>query len=166
MLAQVLCDLSLLSPAAAALRPSLVASAALCLAVAALRCGRWADGSPGPAHDALAYWTPAMALATGYEGNALRVPLSLLQSQHEVLHRELGGMSSTEMLVYAYPNDADALPRWAGFARKFVSRRFLNVLAVPPFKPHEGGALPDSILVHDDDVDELSMADAAGLQAD
>jgi hypothetical protein len=158
MLAQLLCDLSLLPPAAAALRPSLLASAALCLAVAALRCGRWADGSPGPAHDALAYWTPAMALATGYDAPSLRLPISLLQPQHETLHRELGGMTITELMTYANLDDPAAPDtRWTAFARKFTCRRFLNVLAVPPFKPHAGGALPASVLVPDDDVEDVPL---------
>lgn len=159
MLAQLLCDLSLLPAPAAALRPSLLASAALCLAVAALRCGRWADGSPGPAADALAYWTPAMALATGYDAPSLRLPVSLLQPQHEAVHRELGSLTPTELLAYAHSDDpAAVLPRWAPFARKFSCRRFLNVLAVPPFQPHTGGALPSSVLVPDDAVDEMHIA--------
>jgi len=159
MLAQFFCDLSLAPPAAAPLRPSLLAAAALCLAAAALHCGRWADGSPGAAASALAYWTPAMAQATGYAADQLRPPLDILQAEHEAVHAELGRLSPSQLLAYASRTDAEERSRWAPVARKFRCKRFLNVLGVPPFAPHSGGALPPTVLVHDDCVVDHSKGE-------
>ena len=72
MFAHFLVDLSLLCDACAAPPASLVASAALCLALAALRCGRWRGGAPGPASSAEQYWAPSMEQATGFSAYELR----------------------------------------------------------------------------------------------
>lgn len=72
MLAQLLCELSLLSSACAAYPSSLISSCALCLALSTLRCGLWRDGSPGPSTSPEQYWTASMAQVTGYERDDLR----------------------------------------------------------------------------------------------
>eukprot|EP00967_Tisochrysis_lutea_P039619 scaffold47486_cov26-Tisochrysis_lutea.AAC.3 len=153
MLAQLLCDLALLSPAAAAIRPSLLASSALCLAVAALRLGRWADGSPRIATTALSYWTPTMAQVTGYSAEELRQPIALLQEQHEAVYRELGSLSPPQLATYADAargaDTGSSKRRWAPLAIKFRSQRFLNVLAVPPFAPHGASSLAVRMVIED-----------------
>mmetsp|Transcript_46604 Transcript_46604/g.151269 ORF Transcript_46604/g.151269 Transcript_46604/m.151269 type:complete len:827 (-) Transcript_46604:39-2519(-) len=160
MLAQYLCELSLLIAECAPLRPSLVASAALCLAAACLRTGRWTDGSPGAASEAVAYWTPFMAQATGYSAARLSRPLELLRAQHAIAHRELGHLSRQALQEYgasldAHYEDAEAEPRrFAPLARKFIASRFLGALHVPPFSPHAGGALSASLLVHDESIED------------
>ena len=160
MLAQYLCELSLLVAECAPLRPSLVASAALCLAAACLRTGRWTDGSPGAASEAVAYWTPFMAQATGYSAARLSRPLELLRAQHAIAHRELGHLSRQALQEYgasldAHYEDAEAEPRrFAPLARKFIASRFLGALHVPPFSPHAGGALSASLLVHDESIED------------
>ena len=89
MLAQLLCELALLShDLATGPRPSLVASAALCLSLACLRCGLWRDGSPGPSSSPEQYWTAAMAQATGYARAELGVMSRRLLDLHDVVCRE------------------------------------------------------------------------------
>ena len=90
MLAHYLVDVSLLCDACAAPPASLVASAALCLALAVLRCGRWRGGAPGPASAAEQYWAPSMEQATGFGASELRPVLRALQAEHEAVHAELG----------------------------------------------------------------------------
>jgi len=94
MLAHYLVDVSLLCDACAAPPASLVASAALCLALAVLRCGRWRGGAPGPASAAEQYWAPSMEQATGFGASELRPVLRALQAEHEAVHAELGQESA------------------------------------------------------------------------
>eukprot|EP00316_Scyphosphaera_apsteinii_P022155 CAMPEP_0119336748 /NCGR_PEP_ID=MMETSP1333-20130426/92468_1 /TAXON_ID=418940 /ORGANISM="Scyphosphaera apsteinii, Strain RCC1455" /LENGTH=156 /DNA_ID=CAMNT_0007347605 /DNA_START=1 /DNA_END=467 /DNA_ORIENTATION=- len=138
MLAQLLADLSLLSPRCSSLLPSLVASAALCLALAGLRCGLWRDGAPGAAATAEQYWTPSMHQATGYSRDDLLNVLPAMQSEHTVAHSEL--CRSTAAATDAPPpGDSSRAARYAMLRRKFSRGRFLGVLQVPPFAPHAGG---------------------------
>ena len=67
MVAQYICELSLLSYDCAQQPASLVASAALCLALACLRCGLWRDGAPGPSESPMPYWTASMAQVHGIQ---------------------------------------------------------------------------------------------------
>ena len=83
MFSQLLCELALLSADCAAHASSLIASCALCLSLACLRCGLWRDGSPGPSTSAEQYWTASMAQATGYSRSDLREGIHLLQALHE-----------------------------------------------------------------------------------
>ena len=131
MLAQLLCDLSLLSNELAVCpRSSLVASCALCLSLACLRCGCWRDGSPGPSSAPELYWTASMAQATGYTRADLSAPMSHLQAIHEVASANVG--------VFA---DDGLWDKWSALRHKFGQPRFLNVLLVPPFTPHAGGSI-------------------------
>lgn len=79
MLAQLLCELALLSADCAACKASMLAGCALCLSLGCLRCGLWRDGSPGPSTASEQYWTASMTQATGYSRSDLREPLQTLQ---------------------------------------------------------------------------------------
>ena len=147
MLAQLLCELSLLSPPLAHCpRASLVASCALCLSLACLRCGVWRDGSPGPSASPEQYWTASMAQATGYGRHDLRELMGHLRSIHEEAAAELA----------SDPIGAHANDHWGGgfsgkfgvLRHKYSQPRFLGVLKVPPFTPHSGGSLYSPIAQH------------------
>ena len=129
MLAHFLVDVSLLCDACAAPPASLVASAALCLALAVLRCGRWRGGAPGAASAAEQYWAPSMEQATGFGANELRPVLRALQSEHEAVHAELG------------QETPEALGRCHVLQHKCAHPRFHQVMQLPPFSPHSGGAV-------------------------
>ena len=89
MLAHLLVDVSLLCEPCAAHPASLVSSAAFCLALAILRCGRWSGGAPGPASAAEQYWAPSMQQATGTSAEELRPVLRHLQAEHEAVFAEM-----------------------------------------------------------------------------
>lgn len=129
MLAHFLVDVSLLCDACAAPPASLVASAALCLALAVLRCGRWRGGAPGAASAAEQYWAPSMEQATGFGANELRPVLRALQSEHEAVHAELG------------QETPEPLSRCHVLQHKCAHPRFHQVMQLPPFSPHGGGAV-------------------------
>ena len=134
MLAQLLCELSLLSHELSVCpRSSLVASCALCLSLACLRCGCWRDGSPGPASMPELYWTPSMVQATGYTRDDLRAPMGHLQAIHEQAAVHIHNIN-----VFAPDGQWD---KWAVLKYKFAQPRFLNILRVPPFTPHQGGSV-------------------------
>ena len=141
MLAQLLCELSLLSPQIAQCpRASLVASAALCLSLACLRCGVWIDGSPGPASSPEQYWTPSMAQTTGYTRDDLRPLVEGLRTIHEEAADEL---SMTPLGQHGEHGGGmqDATTKFGVLRQKYSEQRFLGVLKVAPFSPHAGGSI-------------------------
>jgi len=134
VLSQLLCELALLHTDLSMYHaPSLVAACALCLSLACLRCGIWRDGSPGPASSPELYWTASMVQATGYERHELRLTLKLLQEAHEAAVPEMSG--------HALPAAAEHWGRYGAIMHKFGAPRFLGVVAVRPFAPHNGGSL-------------------------
>ena len=134
MLAQLLCELSLLSTELAMCRhSSLVASCSLCLSLACLRCGVWRDGSPGPSTTPEQYWTASMVQATGYTRADLRGVMGMLRAVHEQAAPSLSAQSGLAPV--------EQVGRWGAVRRKFSQPRFLGVLRVLPFSPHHGGAL-------------------------
>ena len=136
---QYLCELSLLSYDCAQQSSSLVASAALCLAIACLRCGLWRNGSPGPSLSPSTYWTATMTQATGYTRDQLVPMLGYLQAEHEQAAAELRSQPVRPVGGGAVPFDTDA--KYETMWHKFSHPRFLGVLDVPPFTPHYGGTL-------------------------
>jgi hypothetical protein len=132
MLAHLLVDISLLCDECARPRASLVSSAALCLALAILRCGRWYGGAPGPASSAEQYWTPSMEQATGFAARELRPVLRVLQAEHEAVHAELSQGSP------------EPHSKCHVLLQKCSHPRFHRVMQLSPFSPHGGGvvALP------------------------
>ncbi|KAL1528651.1 hypothetical protein AB1Y20_009989 [Prymnesium parvum] len=142
MLAQFLCELSLLSHDCAQQPASLVASAALCLALACLRCGLWRDSTPGPSACATSYWTASMAQVTGYSRSQLAKVLPHLQREHEEAFAKVG---EGPTLPVGHPLDLlEFMPppwKYDALVLKFSRPRFLGALKVPPFAPHAGGAL-------------------------
>lgn len=134
MLAQLLCELALLSTELAMCKPpSLVASGSLCLALACLRCGVWRDGSPGPSASAELYWTASMEQATGYTRAELLPTIGQLQTVHE--------LAAPALAANPLGAPAEHYGRWGTLRHKFGAARFLGVHRVPPFAPHAGGAL-------------------------
>lgn len=131
MLAQLFCELGLLSHECANQPGSLVAAGALCLAIACLRCGLWRDGAPGPSSSPEQYWTASMAQATGYSRLDLTDVLRALQGLHETAGAELASSP--------LPGVGARGGRFAVLRHKFSHPRFLEVLRVPPFMPHAGG---------------------------
>jgi len=138
MLAQLLCELSLLSAACTAYPCSLIASCALCLPLSTLRCGLWRGGSPGPSTSTEQYWTASMAQATGYERADLREPLQQLLSLYQ--------HASTELAASPLAGGSELWGPYGVIRHKFSHPRFLNVHLLPPFTPHSGGALRSPIL--------------------
>jgi len=138
MLAQYLCDLSLLSYECAQQPASLVASAALCLALACLRCGLWRDGAPGPSDTPTRYWTPSMIQATGYTPQLLEAVLPWLRIEHDQAYAKLSVPPS-------HPTDGDdggvEVQKYETLRAKFTHPRFLGAVEVQPFAPHTGGSL-------------------------
>jgi len=133
MLAQLLCELSLLSSSCAAYPSSLISSCALCLALSTLRCGLWRDGSPGPSTSPEQYWTASMAQVTGYERDDLREALQQLLALYE--------HASPEISASPMPGSPEETAVYGIIRHKFSQPRFLNVHMVAPFTPHAGGAL-------------------------
>lgn len=135
MLAQYLCELSLLSYECAQLPASLVASGALCLALACLRCGLWQDGAPGSCPTPMRYWTPSMVQATGYSPEHLEAVLLWLRIEHEQAYRKLHVLRPPQGTSTAL-----AMEKYEAVRLKFSQPRFLGVIEVPPFASQRGSA--------------------------
>ena len=141
MLAQYLCELSLLSYECAQQPASLVASGAFCLSLACLRCGLWRDGAPGPSDTPTRYWTPSMVQATGYASSQLEAVLPWLRIEHDQAHARLGMQGARPSTDADDATDLAEQPidKHETMHLKFSHPRFLGALEVPPFAPHSGG---------------------------
>ena len=71
-----------------------------------------------------------MAQATGYTREDLREPLQHLQAVHEQM--------AANVSAFIREGQWD---KWAVLRYKLSQARFLNVLRVPPFSPHQGGSV-------------------------
>ena len=151
MVAQMYCELAAHLEECIGAPPSLVASAALCAALARLRCGLWSEGAAAARAPPERYWTAAMAQATGYARAELGVISRRLLDLHDVVCREHdahghsgGGGGGGGDGGGEEEDDVTALAAvWldaplVGLRRKFAHERFLGaLLATPP--ADEGG---------------------------
>ena len=150
-LAHYLCELSLLSPSCACEPASLVASAALCLAIACLRTGIWHKGVPGAAQHPYQYWTASMEVVSTYKWSDLIPIIELLQAEHSRayvhVNKAEGNASVVDTLSISdalSEKDTNFLFGISLIIRKFQHPRFLGVTHVPCFVPHEGGDLENA----------------------